>query len=53
MATSRPFGFISAKLVMGYPCMSPYILFYIHGRLFCFVYELRKNHKITQIQNSG
>ena len=23
--------FISAKFVMGYPCVRPYILFYIHG----------------------
>ena len=23
--------FISAKFVMGYPCASPYILFYKHG----------------------
>ena len=23
--------FISAKFLMGYPCASPYILFYMHG----------------------
>ena len=23
--------FISAKFIMGYPCVSPYILFYMHG----------------------
>ena len=23
--------FISAKFIMGYPCLSPYILFYMHG----------------------
>ena len=29
--------FISAKFVMGYPCVSPHILFHIHGPAFCFV----------------
>ena len=30
--------FISVKFVMGYPCASPYILFYMHGPaiLLCF-----------------
>ena len=30
--------FISAKFSMGYPCVSPYILFYMHGPaiLLCF-----------------
>ena len=30
--------FISAKFVMGYPCVSPRILFYMHGPAFllCF-----------------
>ena len=23
--------YISAKFIMGYPCVSPYILFYMHG----------------------
>ena len=23
--------FISAKFIMGYPCVCPYILFYMHG----------------------
>ena len=23
--------FIFAKLIVGYPCVSPYILFYMHG----------------------
>ena len=41
--------FISAKFVMGYPCVSPHILFYMHGSVFFFVFELRKYHKITQI----
>ena len=32
------FDFISAKVVMGYPCVSPHILFYMHGPAFllCF-----------------
>ena len=30
--------FISTKFVMGYPCVSPHILFYMHGPAFwlCF-----------------
>ena len=30
--------FISAEFVMGYPCASPHILFYMHGPAFllCF-----------------
>ena len=30
--------FISAKFVMGYPCVSPHILLYMHGPAFllCF-----------------
>ena len=30
--------FIFAKFVMGYPCVSPHILFYMHGPAFllCF-----------------
>ena len=43
--------FVSAKFVTGYPCASPYILFYMHGLVFYFVFELRKYHKISQIQN--
>ena len=35
--------FISAKFVMGYPCVRHYILFCSHGP------ELRKYHKINQI----
>ena len=38
-------AFISAKFVMGYPCVRHYILFCSHGP------ELRKYHKIIQIQN--
>ena len=36
---------------MGYPCVRPYILFYIHGSAILHFLELRKYHKITQIQN--
>ena len=43
--------FISAKFVMGYPCVRPYILFYIHGPAILHLFELCKYHKITQIQN--
>ena len=43
--------FISAKFVMGYPCVRPYILFYIHGPAILHFFESRKYHKITQIQN--
>ena len=42
--------FISAKFVMGYPCVSPHILFMV--QLFCFVFELRKYHKISQIKKT-
>ena len=34
------FNFIKTKFFMGYHCVRPYILFYLH-----------KYHKITQIQN--
>ena len=44
-------AFISAKFVMGYPCVRLYILFYIHGSAILLFFELRKYHKITQIQN--
>ena len=44
--------FISAKFVMGYPCVRPYILFNIHGPAILHFFELCKYHKITQIQNS-
>ena len=43
--------FISAKFVMGYPYVRPYILFYIHGPAILLFFELHKYHKITQIQN--
>ena len=49
MATSRPFFiFISVKLVTGYHCVIPYILFYIHGPVILKCFELCE---ITQIQN--
>ena len=40
--------FISAKFVMGYPCVSPHI-FCMHGPAFFLSFELRKYHKISQI----
>ena len=43
--------FISAKFVMGYPCVRHYILFYIYGPAILHFFELRKYHKITKIQN--
>ena len=42
---------ISAKFVIGYYCVRPYILFYIHGAAILHFFELRKYHKIKQIQN--
>ena len=39
--------FIAAKFVMGYHCVRPYILFYIHGPAILHFFELRKYHKIT------
>ena len=47
----KKFDFISAKFVMGYPCVRPYILFYIHGPAILHFFELLKYHKITQIKN--
>ena len=44
--------FISAIFVMGYPCLSPHILFYMHGPAFCFVFVLRKYHNLKKIKNS-
>ena len=41
--------FISEKFVMGYPCVSPHILFYMHGPAILFVFELCKYHQIIQI----
>ena len=38
--------FISAKFVLGYPCVSSHILYYMHGPAIL----LCKYHKITQIQ---
>ena len=43
--------FISAKYVMGYHCVRPSILFYIHGPAILHVFESLEYHKITQIQN--
>ena len=41
--------FTSAKFVMRYPCVRPYILFYIHGAAILLIFEL--HHQITEIQN--
>ena len=46
-----PFWIFSAKFVMGYPYVRPYILSYIHGPAILHFFELHKYHKITQIQN--
>ena len=43
--------FISVQFVMGYPCVKPSILFYIHGTAILYFLVLLKYHKITQIQN--
>ena len=43
--------FIDAKFVMGYHCVRPSILFYIHGLANLHFFESLKYHKITQIQN--
>ena len=43
--------FISAKFVIGYHCVRPFILFYIHGPAILHFFESLKYHKITQIQN--
>ena len=43
--------FISVKFVMGYPCVRPYILFYIHGPAILHFFELCKYNKITQNKN--
>ena len=41
--------FISAKFVMGYHCVRPSILFYIHGPANLHFFVSLKYHKITQI----
>ena len=41
---------INAKFVMGYHCVRPSILFYIHGPASLHFFESLKYHKITQIQ---
>ena len=37
--------FISAKFVMGYHCVSPSILFYIHSPAILYFFESLKYHK--------
>ena len=53
MADWRPFWILltSAKLVIGYPCVRHYILFYFYGPTFSHFFELSKYHKIFQVQN--
>ena len=53
MADSRPFCFISAKIVTGYRCVIPQPTFSFISMIqfFCIVFELRKCLRITQIQN--
>ena len=41
--------FISAKFVMGYPCVRHYILFHIHCPAILHFLGLRKYHKINKI----
>ena len=43
--------FISAKFVIGYHCVRPFILFYIHGPAILHFFVSLKYYKITQIQN--
>ena len=44
-------GFISVKIVISYPCVRPYILFYMHGPAYLHLFfELHKYPKITQFQ---
>ena len=43
--------FISAKFVMGYPCVRHYILFYIYYPAILHFFELLKYHKNIRIQN--
>ena len=43
---------ISAKFVIGYPCVRHYVLFHIHGPVILHFFELRKYHKIIKIHNS-
>ena len=40
--------FITAKFVMGYPCVRHYIFFYINGPAILLFFELSKYHKIIK-----
>ena len=42
--------FITAKFVMGYPCVRHYILFYIYGPAILHFFELSKCHKILLLK---
>ena len=46
------FYFMTAKFVMGYPCVRHYILFYIHGPAVLHFFALSKYHISIKIQNS-
>ena len=43
--------FISAKFVIGYHCVRPSILFYIHGPAILHFFASLKYQKNTQMQN--
>ena len=48
--------FISAKFVMGYPCVRPYILFYIHGPAilhFFLVTYISQNYSNSKLPLNG
>ena len=42
--------FISAKFVMGYHCVSPSILFYIHSPAILHFFESPKYHKLLKFK---
>ena len=42
--------FISAKYLMGYHCVRPYILFYIHGPVILHFFELRRYKKLCKFK---
>ena len=46
MTNSRSFWilFRTAKSLMGYPCVSPYILFYMHGQAITKLLKIQNGH---------
>ena len=42
--------FISAKFIMGYPCVRPYILFYIHGLAILHFFSYLNIKKILKLK---